>query len=402
MYIARQPIFDRNISLYAYELLYRDSSKASVYRSNCPVASTATVVGGLLELDLVHLIESKLAFINVDERFLLHDSIELINPRLIVIELLESMTFTDIVKERIIHLREKGYRFALDDFNQSIHGLEILEWIDFIKYDIIATPLDTIKDSVYQAKKMNKKVLAEKVETYNEFLEAKSIGFDFFQGFFFSKPRIVGEVPKTSTNHRTYLQLIGEIHTAEPSIPKMAKIIEKDVKIAYRLLRLIGNKKLSSQSIVSAILHIGLEAMQKWLYLLLLQDSSMEKPDELLRLSLQRSRFAELISSKSKFMYRSSEVALMCLLSVIDAMMNTTIEQALRPLGVDDEIKQAMIDKTGPYACIYDLVCNYEILDNDKIVQYTRDIGVEYSMLTHYYIESFKFSEEICKRISNA
>lgn len=148
MYIARQPIFDRNISLYAYELLYRDSSKASVYRSNSPVASTATVVGGLLELDLVHLIESKLAFINVDERFLLHDSIELINPRLIVIELLESMAFTDIVKERIIHLRGKGYRFALDDFNQSIHGLEILEWIDFIKYDIIATPLDTIKDSV--------------------------------------------------------------------------------------------------------------------------------------------------------------------------------------------------------------------------------------------------------------
>lgn len=401
MYIARQPIFDRSVNLFAYELLYRDSVKAVSYSEINPMASTATVVSGLLEIDVIQLLEAKLAFVNVDEKFLLHESIELLNPRLIIIELLESIIYSDFVIERIEYLKHKGFRFALDDFDYQNHNTQVLRQVDYIKYDILSTPLNTILESVKIAKKLKKKIVAEKVETYDVFLEAKSIGFDFFQGFFFAKPRVVGEVPKLSASYQTYLQLLSEIHTAEPSIPKMASIIEKDVKIAYRLLRLIGNKKLSNQSIISAILHIGLESMQRWLYLLLLQDSSMEKPDELLKLSLQRSRFAELISQNSKFKYRSNDIALMCLLSVIDTMMSTTMERALQPLGIDDQIKEAMIHQRGPYACIYALVCLYEQLDNEQIMRYCNDVGTNCLLITDYYVMSIRYSEEICKRIAS-
>lgn len=401
MYIARQPIFDRSVNLFAYELLYRDSVKAATYSEVNPMVSTATVVSGLLEIDVIQLIEAKLAFVNVDEKFLLHESIELLNPRMVIIELLESIVYSDFVIDRIDFLKRKGFRFALDDFDHRSHNAYVLSQVEFIKYDILSTPLDTISDSVAIAKTLKKKIVAEKVETYDVFLEAKAIGFDFFQGFFFAKPRVVGEIPKMSASYQTYLQLLSEIHTSEPSIPKMASIIEKDVKIAYRLLRLIGNKKLSNQSIISAILHIGLEAMQRWLYLLLLQDSALEKPDELLRLSLQRSRFAELLSQNSKFKYRSSDVALMCLLSVIDTMMSTTMERALQPLGIDEQIKEAMIHHRGPYSCIYALVCLYEQLDNERIMRYCNEVGVNCMLITDYYVMSIRFSNDICKRIAS-
>ena len=399
MYIARQPILNRNLNVFAYELLYRHSKSATYYQAISPSSATATIVGGLFELDLDVLLDSKTGFINVDENFLMDASLELINPNLLVIELLENITFSQSVIDRVKYLKNLGYKFALDDFDEVLFSSEVIELIDIIKYDISLNPLHTLADSVVLAKSLNIKVLAEKVENFDQYYDAKEMGFDYFQGFFFSKPKIVGNIPRINLKNFLHLQLINEMNKAEPSIQTMAKIIERDAKLAYRLLRIIGKKQLSSQTIISAILHIGLEAMERWLYLLILQESSFDEDENILRLSLQRSKFAELIAQNGKFKYKVNEIALMCLLSIIDAMMETSIELAILPLGLDEQQKQAMIHNSGPYACVYTLVCQYELLNDDEIATYCDKIGIKKQSISNYYMLALKFSSDVMKRM---
>lgn len=399
MYIARQPILNRNLNVFAYELLYRHSKNATYYQAFSPSSATATIVGGLFELDLDVLLDSKTGFINVDEHFLMDASLELINPNLLVIELLESITFSQPIIDRVKYLKDKGYQFALDDFDISLFSSGIIDLIDIIKFDITLNPLHTLADSLILAKSLNIKVLAEKVENFDQYYDAKEMGFDYFQGFFFSKPKIVGNIPRINLKNFLHIQLINEMNKAEPSIQAMARIIERDAKLAYRLLRIIGKKQLSSQTIISAILHIGLEAMERWLYLLILQESSFDEDENILRLSLQRSKFAELISQNSKFKYKVNEIALMCLLSIIDAMMETSIELAILPLGLDEPQKQAMIHNTGPYACVYTLVCNYELLSDEEITTYCEKIGIKKQSISNYYMLALKFSSDVMRRM---
>ena len=171
MYIARQPIFDKRKDVYGYELLFRNSTTSMAYTGTSAESSTAVVLGGLFELGVEKIVGDKKAFVNFNYNSLLSNSIELIDPSTLIIEVLEDVEVDNRLMRRLESLHKEGYRIALDDFVHSVKDFKMVPVADIIKYDLIATPLNTIQDEVMEALRRKKVLLAEKVETEEEFIE---------------------------------------------------------------------------------------------------------------------------------------------------------------------------------------------------------------------------------------
>ena len=401
MYIARQPIFDRAMKVYGYELLFRSDEKAVAYGSTTAEQSTATVLGGLFELGLEQLVGNKKAFVNFDYQFLLSDSIELISAETLVIEVLENTVVDEVLLERLKKLKKAGYTIALDDFEESLQAYPIVPIADIIKYDILLTPLDSIRQDVKEALSQHKYILAEKIESEEEFQKAKEMGFHFFQGFFFSKPKIVGGLKAAKTANTIYQRIIGELHKEEPSYKKIAEIIETDVNLAYRVMKAstLRHKVDANKTILIALTKMGLTELERWMNILMLQELSNKKPLELVRLSLVRSKFGELIAINSSFKKRRYEISLMSLFSVLDAIMDLPMEMALQGLSLSDDVKEVLIHCEGDLKPICHMMTAYEKGDWQRTNELAEEIKLDPSKLMKLYLEAVTWANDTMKTI---
>ena len=346
MFIARQPIFDKTKEVYGYELLFRGSNTSNAYNGTSAESSTAVVLGGLFEIGVDKIVGDKKAFVNFNYNSLMSNSIELVDPSTLIIEVLEDVEVDARLMRRLDSLHKEGYRIALDDFVQSIKDFKIVPVADIIKYDLIATPLDTIQDEVMEALRRKKVLLAEKVETEEEFIAARKMGFQLFQGYFFSKPVIIAGLKGKKPDITIYRRILNELHQEEPSFQGLAEILETDVSVAYRLVNVVSKKNEHDiqKGLKSALVKMGLTDFERWVHIMMLQDLSVNKPHELIRTSLIRSKFGELVANNTGSLYtRASEVSLMCLFSVLDAMLDLTMGEAMADLSISSDIKDALV-----------------------------------------------------------
>ncbi|MDD3306309.1 MAG: EAL domain-containing protein [Acetobacterium sp.] len=182
MFIARQPIFNTQLEVYGYELLFRLNSRSTQFGGVSSQGATAMVITGLFESGLENLIEDKIAFINFDEIFIHSEAVELIKPDRMIVEMLENIEVSSNLMARLADIKAMGYSIALDDFAQTYQTYPLTPLADIIKYDLLVTPLDTIAADIPAGLAQGKILLAEKVETQEEFLKAKALGFSLFQG----------------------------------------------------------------------------------------------------------------------------------------------------------------------------------------------------------------------------
>jgi len=401
MYIARQPIFDRAMNVYGYELLFRNSEQATSYGLTSAKSSTATVLGGLFELGLNQIVGNKRAFINFDYDFLLTDYIELIDPKILVIEVLEDVEVDTKILFRIKDLKDKGYKIALDDFAESIQTYPIVPMADIIKYDILITPLDSLEKDVKYGIEQSKVLLAEKIETEEEFIKAKEMGFHLFQGYFFSKPKIIGGLRTRKTSTAVYQRIITELSTEEPSFEKLSEIIRTDVNMAYRVMKVLGNVKDIdlNKTIKGALLKMGFRELERWVNVLMLQELSGNKTQELIKMSLIRSKFGELIAINSKLANRRYEISLMCLFSVLDTMLDQTMEEALVGIAVSEDVKDVLIHRRGVLKPIYDIIICYEHGNCGLMAQITAQIEIDPTKLFDWYLKAISWSEGVLENI---
>ena len=251
MFIARQPIFNKRLDVYGYELLFRASSKSCGFDGTSSQNATASVIGGLFESGIDEIVEDKYAFINFDEYFIHSDSLELIAPDRLIVEMLEGIKVDEYLIKRLGEIRKKGYKIALDDFEEDYEEYPLVPLAQIIKFDLMQTPLETIGSAVRQAKDDRKIVLAEKVETEEVFLQAKEMGFHLFQGYFFSKPNIVSKASSKTSSKGQYTRLLWELKKDDPSYTVLAEIIQQDVNLAYRFLRVMSSR--TSENMISSI-----------------------------------------------------------------------------------------------------------------------------------------------------
>ncbi len=401
MFIARQPIFNRSMEVYGYELLYRESATSTYFdkTSKSSEQATATVLSGLFELGIQQMSNSKKSFINFDYDFLFSESIELIDPDDLVIEVLENTVMDYELRNRLLILKEKGYKIALDDFCENYGKSLLVPLSDIIKYDLIDTPLNTIQGQVMRARRDGKILIAEKVETKEDYEIARRMGFHLFQGFFFKKPRVVGKLSERKSPKLSYIQLLNELQRPEPSFTNLARIIKKDVNLSHRLFLSTKDDHLDSDDFIEKIhqslVFMGLNRIERWIHILMLRDLASNKPDELVRLSLIRAYFGELLAKQSQLQNQSNEIYGMFLFSTLDALLDQPMEDALKDLSISQNAKAALISEEGELSSILKLVYAYEQGNWEKVNDLSEELTIHKEKISQFYMDSIAYSKDI-------
>ncbi len=398
MFIARQPIFNKAMKIYGYELLFRATEDSKVFSNSSSSSATAVVMGGLFEQGIDKIVGKNKAFVNFDYDFIMSDLIELIEPSTLVIEILETVKIDQRLMNRLRVLRKRGYTIALDDFAEDYFDFPAMEFADIIKYDIMVTPLETITAEVEDALIKKKILLAEKIETEEEYNKAKDMGFILFQGFFFSRPNIVAnKMSAKKTSKAIYTNIIKELKKENFSYERITNIIESDVNLSYRLLRSISHKQEKNKfsSIKTALVRMGLLEVERWIRLLMLQDIAGDKPDEIFRLSLIRSKFGEYVADRSILADRKDEISMMCLFSMLDVLLDATMQEALEGLDISKDIYEAFLFDSGKLKPICGLLRAYETADWKMVDFYAEKIVNKPIDLTEGYLKAIKWASDI-------
>lgn len=400
-YTARQPIFDSLKRVQGYELLYREDEK-NRFPSNVSseIATSKLLLNTFFDTDIEKFTNGKLTFINFSIQTLKDNFIELIPNKNIIIEILETIEPNDETYTILRTMFHKGYRFALDDFEYNPKWDRFLPFIKIIKFDIMNTPLSTLPETISLIKNLRPKMifLAEKVETYEEFNEAKKIGCKLFQGYFFAKPEMIINKTIEPTNI-ILMQLYKEMTKTEINFNKVCSYIEKDLSIAYKLLKYVNNSgifhnKREIMSIKDAIVYMGERLVKKFVFLIITSELSINKPAALMKTALQRAKFCELLAVNSYLKEYADSAFLIGLFSVLDAILDRNMDDIMKELPLDKEIKRALVEKIGVYSCFIKVSESYEVGNWDTINLVIEQMGITESKTSKLYIESIDWSDK--------
>ena len=393
VYLARQPIFDKEQSIIGYELLYRRSMN-NYYEGIDDNQATADLINNaFLVMQLHDLTGGKKAFINFSKDMLVSEIPLVLPKKNIVVEVLESVEPTEEVMDALKHLKSKGYTIALDDFAFSDTAIPFFEFADIVKVEFSVVDED-MQQHFINNYKGKVKFLAEKVETREEYLKACSMGYDFFQGYFFSRP-VMEKRKEIATIPSTLLRLMKELNKNDPDLGTMAEIIESDVGLTYKLLKLAGSVYYGSRQAVYnirlALVKMGLNEIGKWVYLLLLKNVKNAENGELITNCLIRAKFMELVAANIGAEEKRNDYFLAGLFSSIDVLLDRTMEEAICELPISADIKDALLMGGNSIGQALNLVLSYELGDWDKVDSLRIAPGMRSENLMPLYVESLQW-----------
>jgi c-di-GMP-related signal transduction protein len=404
--VARQAIFDRDRRVYGYELLFRATAEQTAFDgTEGGLATQQVLANSLLVIGLENLVGTKKAFINFGRGPLLQNW-HLSLPRAsTVIELLETVEPDEEVLEACRKLRQQGYQIALDDFVLRPGWERLLDVADLVKVEIQSIPRPDQKLLVRSSKARGLQIIAEKVETQEEFEWARGAGYDYFQGYFFARPVTVRsrQIPADKLH---CLRLLQEAQRAELDFERLEALIVEDVSLSYQLLRYVNSPlfALTSniRSIRQALLYFGETELRKWIALATLARAAEDKPSELIRHSLVRARFCESVARLASTNLEQSAF-LTGLFSLLDALMDRPLEETLSGLGLASEIAVVLRGKAGesdPLASVYQLARAYEVADWQCVEQMSGTLRVPVASLGDIYCEAAGWARQVMEPVT--
>jgi EAL and modified HD-GYP domain-containing signal transduction protein len=396
--IARQPIFNFNRRLFAYELLYRGVKNLSLTNIGGERATTALLTGAFLTEGLQKISNNKPCFINFTEELLLTDIVGNFSKNKIIIEILEDVRPTAEVINACRKIKKEGYILALDDFVFHQKLSPLIELADIIKFDIQLTPVDTIHKALHYLSRYDIELLAEKVETHEEFKKAVKLGFTYFQGYFLEKPEIL-RIKELEASHVHLLTLIAEISKREISIGKLTQIITADVSLSYKLLRYINSAYFylikRVESITHAITYLGEDELRRFVTLVAISELASKRPKEIIRLVTIRAKFCEQLGLHSGWLTNPDELFLLGLFSLLDAMLESPMEVILEKVPVSDEIKQALNSQTGPLAPFLKTAVHYEKGQHESYLQTLEQLDIDTKDIHKLYLDAVAYADNL-------
>jgi c-di-GMP-related signal transduction protein len=364
VYVARQPIFDRKENVVAYELLFRTGFDNFYDTLNDgDYASSKTIMNSFVTLGMDVLTGGKPAFINFTKNLLIDETATMFPRELLAVEILENIEPDDEIVEACKKIKKQGYLLALDDFSLRPGILPLVDVVDIIKIDYRSSILSERMNVMSALGKDRIKYLAEKVETHEEFDEAKGMGFTFFQGYFFSRPHII-EGREIHGFKLNYLHILREINEPDVEFDMLEHIVKRDMSLTYKLLKFINSATFSFQakikSIRQALTMLGLVEFKKWVSLLVLSEMGNDKPQELMLNSMLRAKFCEFLAAKVKMHDDCADMFLLGMFSSIDAFIDRPMHDIVAELPLSDMIKDALCGKNNKFREILDIVIAYE------------------------------------------
>lgn len=360
--IGRQQIFDRDLNVFAYELLFRDANGRGPQQVEATEASNQVIVNSLLEEGLGRVVGPHRAFINFTRENLLNGTAMLLPKEKVVIEVLESVEIDEGLVRAVEDLAREGYMVALDDFVFSDRWIPLVKIAHIIKLDILQLTSETSQRYISGLKKLPVKFLAEKVETSEQYDQYRNFGCDYFQGFFFNKPNVI-QGKRVAAGQHAIVRLLAEINRPNSEIGDLARAISLDVGLSYKLLRYINDSVLfrlprKVESIQRAIVYLGMREVRRWANLIALA-SFPNTPKELIIISLARAKMCELLAASSR-QKNIDEFFLTGLMSMLELLMHVELKQVLSDLPLTEQVVGALLQQQGVLGEALQCAVNYE------------------------------------------
>ncbi|MER1998540.1 MAG: HDOD domain-containing protein [Lysinibacillus sp.] len=399
IFLGRQPIFDLDEQVIAYELLYRNTETNSFPQVDSDRATLDVLISAFVTIGVEEVAGGRPCFINFTENLLLGKLPEYLEPSKIVIEILEDVNITSQLVERIKELSLHGYKIALDDFILQPKYTELydelFQYVNYIKIDFLMTSAlermqleDRIKTFYPHIR-----LLAEKVETHQQFQVALQSGYSLFQGYFFEKPQIL-KAKDIPANALQYFHIVALLREDEPDINHIAESIEVDISLSYKLLQIVNmspkRKRSKIRSIKQAVLMVGLAELRKWVYLLALRELPQHATEDiykqLMESSLYRAKVCERLA-KQNFLSNSSEHSLVGLFSLIDTLLRTPMHEILGQLPLSQEIVATLSNNETSLTPYLKLSIAMDKADFQKIEQYATQLSISTEVVHNIHKE---------------
>jgi c-di-GMP-related signal transduction protein len=396
-YLARQPILNRSRELFAYELLFRSSLQNSCEGLNLEIASTSVLDTSFL-IGLEKVTAGRPMFINCPRDFLLRDYVSLFPPKSVVVEILETVEPDQDVVDACRRLKQAGYSIALDDFIDSPEWAPLVDLADIIKVDFRLTDHSEQRALVSRYAGRNIRLLAEKVETQEEFAAGMYMGYSLFQGYFFCRPEMMQQRALPSSK-LAYLELLHAATAPEFDVQELALKIKHEPSLTFRLLRYLNSAafglRVEVHSVAHALSLLGERELRKWIAVVSVGVLAEGKPDELMTVPLVRGRFCELLAPLAGMPGHASDLFLMGLLSLMDAILDKPLDSILAELPVRREIKDALQAQTGLYWQLLDIAIAHERADWEKVSALVSKIGMNEEIASSLYVSAVDWSTDL-------
>ena len=392
-YVARQPIFDREEKVFGYELLFRNGLE-NAFSGDTDDASRATLDRSLL-MGLDVLCDGRRAFVNCTRDTLIKGLVTLLPSTMTVVEILENVPPDPDVITALQSLKEAGYMIALDDYVADDPRDALAEMADIIKVEM---QLTTEEQRTAMVKRFGRRsrLLAEKIETHGDFVRARDQGFVYFQGYFFRRPETMNtrDMP---ANRLNYLRLLQEVSRPELNVAGLERLIKAEASVCYRLLRYLNSPMFGLKTEIHSVRHalsmLGERDVRRWVRLVAAVGAGQEKTSDLVLSALVRGRFGELISPRVE--HGESDLFLLGLLSLIDAMLEMPMADVLDKIPLDHETKSVLLGQPSTLRPVYQLMLAHESGEWEAASQLSTALHLDVEEVAGIYWQAQQWAREV-------
>lgn len=393
-FVGKQPIYNNDLGIFGYEMLFRDSNAnaADLSQVTQDRATSITIQNIFVEMGLEKLVGSHYAFINLTTQFLLTEDSIPFDPGQVVLEVLEDVAVSPELIKAVGRLKQEGFVVALDDYIYNPEHKPLVELVDIIKIDIRQLSKEELIEHVTILKKYKIKLLAEKIETLDEFDFCVGLGFDYYQGYFLGEPRVI-KGKSLPNNKLGILSLLSIIHNPESEIDEIADEIGRDVTTSYKILKLVNsaffNLTRKIDSVKDVVVIMGRNKLSSWASVMALAGMD-DRPPEMIRLALIRAKMCELLAKLNEKKSLDSYFTV-GLFSALDVLMERELSELIRPLPLSEDVVAALLERKGDQGEILSCALACETADFD----YINNVGFEPRDLFAVNVEALEWANSV-------
>ena len=404
-FIARQPILDRAKEVFAYELFFRDGKNNCYPSVERDEATTKLIAKNYQTLGLDDISCSKKSLINFQSETLMSGLPTSLDPENVVVELIAGVRDDSSLLDMCKHVKKMGYKIALDDqdFALKLRWNEFLPYVDMFKVNSNHENVDFLAKNVNRFVDANVQLIADKVETQENFNIFKDMGFDYFQGYFFARPESVSN-ENLPTSKLTLVELLGASSSESFDVESINSVIEHDVGLSYMLLRFINNPTINKRYKITSLRHalnyMGEVEIKKFIALLTLANLSDDKPLELLHLSLVRGKFCDLVGTEKNIGSNPPTAFLVGLFSMLDALLDQEMQLLLKKLPLVDEVKEALCGGQNDLSVYLMLVKAFESGNWLKVIRISKILEIDQKTLHSLFNEAILWGNGVRRSVS--
>ncbi|WP_100644351.1 EAL and HDOD domain-containing protein [Alteromonas facilis] len=401
-FVARHPILDKEKDVYAYELIFRDGNNGALPQYEDK--KQQYIAEHFYALGLDDISGDKKSFISLNPATLMQGIPKQLDPERVVIELNQDPSGDVGLADACKHAKNLGFRIALDDPQLLTRQTDIMPLVDIVKIDLNVNRFEHLEHQLPRLVDANLELVAEHVNTYEDFASSQSLGFQFFQGYFFAQPeaRLQRDLPASKL---TLVDLMGESSSPAFDFDRINQIIERDAALSYLLLRFINNPMINKRYKISSLRHalnyMGEVEIKKFIALLSLANLSDEKPLELTHMSLVRAKFFDLLSQKRRLKVDPPVGFLIGLFSLLDALLDQNMNDILIQLPLTEEVNQGILGESEEFSRYFTLVRAFESGLWLNVIRASKQLEIDQKELHSLYNQAIVWGNGVRQTLSS-